>query len=348
MTDVSRFATVVLWTSAALAAAALAAVVVERAAVALIGMRLRRIERRYQPLIQRALAGDDSAAGALAMSPARLRPAIARLLVTPLITDRRPARIARTRVIADELVLVALADRYLRSVWWWRRALALRALGLVQVRERTPAIIASLDDPRPQVRAAALDALTDMRDPAALAAIVVRFHDPSLHRGRRAAALTAFGTDAEPFLLELAKADRANRVNYARALGMCGTGQCRPALTSWTRDSRPQVRAAAFEALARVGVDDTSAALALEALDQDEQQVRAMAAYALQGWTGDGNAAIHLAQHLDDAWPVAIRAARSLRTMGPGGLSELQASASRPDLAGILARQMLWSEAAQC
>lgn len=73
-----------------------------------------------------------------------------------------------------------------------------------------------------------------------------------------------------------------------------------------------------------------------------------MAAYALQGWTGDGNAAARLARHLEDAWPVAIRAARSLRTMGPGGLSELQAHATRPDLAGILARQMLWSGAAPC
>jgi HEAT repeat protein len=233
-------------------------------------------------------------------------------------------------------------------MWWWRRALALRALGLVQVRERTPAIIDSLDDPRPQVRAAALDALTDMRDPAALPAVVVRLHDPSLHRGRRAAALTAFGSESEPFLLELARADHANRVNYARALGMCGTHQSRSALASWTRDSRPEVRAAAFEALAHVGIDEPSAALALEALDKDEERVRAMAAYALQGWTGDRTAATHLARHLDDAWPVAIRAARSLKTMGPGGLSELQTSASRPDLAGILARQMLWSGAVEC
>jgi HEAT repeat protein len=348
MIEASRFATVVLWTSVAVAAAALAAVVFERAAFTCIRIRHRRIQRRYEPLIQRALAGDDAAAGALAICPGRHRPAVARMLVEPLIADRRPARIARTRVIAHQLSLVALADRYLRSAWWWRRALALRALGLVQVRERTPAIIASLDDPRPHVRAAALDALTDMHDPAALAAVVVRFHDPSLHRGRRAAALTAFGSDSEPFLHELAKADTSNRVNYARALAMCGTHLSRPVLAGWTRDSRPDVRAAAFEALARIGVDEFSAALALEALDTDEEPVRAMAAFALQGWTGAGNAATQLARHLDDVWPVAIRAARSLRSMGPGGLSELQANASRPDLAGVLARQMLWSGAMEC
>ena len=348
MIDALRFATVVLWTSVAVAGAALVAVVSERAAVALIGIRQRRIERRYRPLIQRALAGDDAAAGVLAVSPGRHRPTVARLLVEPLIADRRPARIARTRVIADQLSLVALADRYLRSALWWRRALAMRALGLVQVRERTAAIIAALDDPRSQVRAAALDALTDMRDPAALPALIVRLHDPALHRGRRAAALTAFGSDSEPYLHELAKADVANLVNYARALGMCGTHQSRPVLAGWTRDPRPEVRAAAFGALARLGVDEVSAALAIEALDEDDALVRAMAAYALQGWTGDGNAANQLARHLDDVWPVAIRAARSLRAMGPGGLSELRANASRPDLAGVLARQMLWSGALEC
>ena len=348
MIDPSGFASVVLWTSVALAGAAFAAVVVERAAVAMIQIRRRGIALRYQPLIQRALAGDDAACGVLAVSPGRHRPVVARLLVEPLITDRRPTRIARTRVIAEQLALVALADRYLRSVWWWRRALALRALGLTQVRERTPAIIASLDDLRPEVRAAALDALTDMRDPAALAAIVVRLHDPSLQRGRRAAALSAFGSDCEPFLLELAKADPGNRVNYARALGMCGTSQSRSALASWTQDRRAGVRAAAFEALGRVGVDELAAALAVEALDKDEEPVRAMAAFALQGWTGAGDAVNRLALHLDDAWPVAVSAARSLRSMGPGGVRELQASAARPGRVGGLARQMLWSGAAEC
>ena len=73
-----------------------------------------------------------------------------------------------------------------------------------------------------------------------------------------------------------------------------------------------------------------------------------MAAFALQGWTGSGDAANRLARHLDDAWPVAVRAARSLRSMGPGGVVALQASASRADLAGVLARQMLWAGAVEC
>ena len=40
-----------------------------------------------------------------------------------------------------------------------------------------------------------------------------------------------------------------------------------------------------------------------------------MAAYALRGWQGPGDAAARLAAHLDDTWAVAVRAARSLQSM---------------------------------
>jgi hypothetical protein len=67
-----------------------------------------------------------------------------------------------------------------------------------------------------------------------------------------------------------------------------------------------------------------------------------MAAYALRGWEGPGDAAARLARHLDDTWIVAVRAARTLLSMGHAGVVELQACASRPNLGGLLARQMLW------
>jgi len=99
-----------------------------------------------------------------------------------------------------------------------------------------------------------------------------------------------------------------------------------------------------------VGLDDDAARRAIEALDvpgDADASVRAMAAYALHGWQDAGEAAAHLARHLDDAWPVAIRAARSLQS-SPAGLIELEARTSRPDITGVLARQMLWHEGARC
>src|SRR5437899_4362654 len=176
------------------------------------------------------------------------------MLIEPLIEDRDPGRIVRTRAIVRAMQLIPLADSHLRSWWWWRRAIALRALGLVQVRDRTGRIIAALDDRSPDVRAAALDALADMHDPASLLAIVVRMHDASLPRGRGAAALAAFGSDCEPFLLELSQVDAAHRVNYAQALAMCGTARARPALSLWTQDPRPDVRAAAPGNVGHVGL----------------------------------------------------------------------------------------------
>ena len=95
-------------------------------------------------------------------------------MIEPLIADRDPARIVKARAIVQAMSLFSIADRYLRSRLWWRRALALRALGLIQATDHTPQLVAALDDPHPDVRAAALDGLTDMHDLTALEAIVVR------------------------------------------------------------------------------------------------------------------------------------------------------------------------------
>jgi hypothetical protein len=342
MIDAARFATVILWTSIGLASVMIVAVVVERTVVGALNARQRRLERRYRPLIDAALARNEAAFGKLASIRPYHRIVVARLLLEPLIVDRQPARIAGTRAIAEAMALIPVADRYLRSPWWWRRSVALRVFGAMQFRDRISAMVAALDDPRSEVRAAALDALTDTRDPESFKAVIVRLHDPSLHRGRLAGAVTAFGPECETFLLDLAAVDSTNRFNYARALSLCGTARARSTLGDWIRDERPEVRAASFEALGHIGLDDTSAQLARHALECDDEPVRAMAAFALQGWTAADGSAACLAMHLDDAWPVAIRAARSLRSMGASGVIELQTNAARPDLAGVLARQMLW------
>jgi HEAT repeat protein len=335
-------ASLIAWSAATGALTMAAAVVVERAAFGVQQARSRWITKHYRPLMRRALEGDETARRELAASPARYRIEIARLLIEPLIEHRDPGRIAVVRVIAQDMSILQLADRYLRSRLWWRRARALQVFGLIQAGDHSAQIVAALDDPHPDVRAAALDALMDLRDPATVPAIVVRVHDTSLHRGRRGAALKAFGSRCEPFLLELAETDPANRLNCTHALAICGTHRSRPVLCRWTSDPRVEVRAAAFEALAYVGLDDDAARVAVEGLESPDSQVRAMAAYALRGWQGPGDAAAHLATHLDDTWAVAIRAARTLQSMGPDGFAELQARASRPNLSGLLARQMLW------
>jgi HEAT repeat protein len=330
-----------LWVGIALASAMSLIVMVVRVAMTAFKARLRRLERRYRSVINRALRGDGEAIRLLVRSPARDQLHLARLIINPLIEDRDPERIAATREIAQAMSLVPLGDQYMGSRWWWRRAVALRGLGLIQFKERSSQIVAALDDESEEVRNAALDALADIRDPETLPAIVVRFHDASLHRGRRAAALAAFGSEGEGFLLNLAAVHKEHRLNYARALAICGTARSRPMLCEWTADDRVEVRASAFEALAHVGLDEQAASLAINALDSPDVSVREKAAAALHGWTGPGGASA-LARHLDDAWPVAIRAARSLKSMDEVGRIQLESRSSDSDIGGELARQMLW------
>ncbi len=340
-----RLSVWLMWIGLGLVIAMLGVVIGGRLAHARYEDRRQRFERHYGPLIAAALEGDEAARRALVACPARDHYAMALLLITPLIANRDPARIAATRTLVRDMALEELAERFLRSRWWWRRALALRAAGLVQATDRTGQVVAALDDAHPEVRGAALDALADMQDGAALSAVVMHLHDASLDRGRRAAALASFGARCEPLLVDLAAVDVENRLNYARALAVCGTERSRPLLCRWTTDARPAVRAAAFEALAHIGVDERSAVLAIGALESDETSVRAMAAAALHGWEGAGDAPSHLAQHLTDTWAVAVKAARSLQSMHQVGRATLESWASRTDLAGLLSRQMLWEAA---
>src|SRR4051812_3949693 len=340
--DVDWLALWALGIGFAVAGAMAVVVIIERLGLIAHERFMRRLTRRYSPMIGRALRGDAEALDSLVRSPSRYRLDLARLLIYPLVDDRDANRIAATRDIIRAMSLVPLADRWLRSYRWWRRVPALQTFGLLQYADRAGQLVAALDDDNAEVRSAALDALADLHDPATLPAIVVRLHDLSLQRGRRAAALAAFGSECEGFLLDLSGVDPAQRLNYAKALTICGTARSRSTLCEWTADAREPVRAAAFEALARIGLDDRAAALAIAALDSSDVHERAMAAAALHGWTGAGEGPSRLARHLSDAWPVAVRAADALQSMGPAGRATLNRYAAGTDQAGVLARQMLW------
>jgi HEAT repeat protein len=340
--DIERDALWLVWTAGGLAAAMALFVIGQRIALAVGDARLSRVTRRYGPLLSRAVDGDPDATRVIVTSPPRDRRRLARLLLLRLIPDRSAARILATRTLVQAMSLEPLAARLLVSRWWWRRALGLQVAGLLRGTQHTAAVIKALEDPNPDVRNAALDALADMQDPAALPAIVVHLHDGSLDRGRRLAAVAAFGAKSERLLLNLAEVDAEHRADYALALALCGTALSRPVLSVWSRDARVEVRAAALEALSRIGLDEQSAPLVLTALESPDVAVRASAAAALQGWTGPGDAATRLSRHLDDAWAVAVRAGRSLRSMSLAGRRELERLATRSDLAGALARRMLW------
>jgi HEAT repeat protein len=151
-----------------------------------------------------------------------------------------------------------------------------------------------------------------------------------------------FGTDAEARVIELAGIDPAHRSDYALALSACGSDRSREILAEWANDPRAEVRAAVFEALGILGLDERGARLAIEALGSAEPAVRATAASALRGWIGPGGAAAQLAARLDDTWTVAVQAARSLEAMGAAGTAALRQARPQSEQGVFLAGQIIW------
>ena len=79
----------------------------------------------------------------------------------------------------------------------------------------------------------------------------------------------------------------------------------------------------------------------MAALESGDAAERAAAAHALRGWSAAAN---NLARHLDDTWNVALAAGHSLRDLAAAGRPQLEGRARNNDLAGMIARQMLWEE----
>jgi hypothetical protein len=115
MADAERVGIWLAWAGIFLVLSMASAVIVGRLVAAWNLARLAHIERVYQPLVDRALAGDEISRQALVASPRRHRVPIGWLLISLLVDDRSPDRIAAARAIAGALSLVVIAERYLRS-----------------------------------------------------------------------------------------------------------------------------------------------------------------------------------------------------------------------------------------
>ncbi len=305
--------------------------------------RRRSLVQRYGPIITAALTSDSpSALDAAAALPARHRPLLATLLLAPLHVVRGQHN-ARASALADRLGLTAgwLAD--LRSRRWWHRSEAALAVGLLHDRAAVPALIGLLDDEHDQVRAAAIDALGQIGDPSAIAALLARMSDPTRYeRARLVQSLRAFGEGATAALLDHGASHPDDRALVAMILSFVGGAAARDPLLQWTTAEPAETRAAAWRALAAIGLDERAFYHALKGLGDDDAPVRAAAARALAR-TGRADASSHLARHLDDEWEVAAQSARALMRLGPEGHAALSARVARGDgLGHDLAQQVLW------
>ncbi len=303
--------------------------------------RSRRLAGLYRPLIS-ALADERrsaDAAQALCRAPSRHRPIITIELVA-LLGLTSGTVVERARRVADELGLLGRWRRGLAHRYWWRRAESARGLGCVRETTVVPDLVRLLNDPHEEVRAAAVEALGLIGDTRAIPPLVSGFSDgPRLQRARVVLALRAFGRPVVAPLLEHGQAHPEDTATVADLLGLIGGSSALDALTAWSADLRPDVRAAALRALGTLGPCDRTYYYALRGLGDEAAEVRAMAARAVAR-SLRADAAPYLADTLDDEWEVAAEGARGLRDLRDAGRPWLERARNGP--AGDLARQMVW------
>lgn len=323
-------------------------VVVQRGVRELRFRRTRRIERRYGGVID-ALYRETGAwdgAAALMRAPRRHRSIIARLLIRPLYVLSGES-VARARNAASLAGLTSVWNHDLTERRWWRRAEAALALGFIRDPAAYDSLTGLLDDPEDEVRAAAVEALGRFGDLHAVPALLDRLSDPSRHQPARIVdAVTMLGASGAGHLLDHAREHPERLPLLTGLLASIGGAAAVPDLLTWSSSMDASTRRAALEALGAIGLDDRSFYHALRALRDSDEEVRAMAAWAL-GRSGREDAASHLAACLDDGWIVAVQAARALSRLGGAGLAVLAERARENGEAAGLASQMLWEHGHQ-
>jgi len=309
-------------------------------------LRDERLRARYQPDVDAVLASPQPAdlEGAIARlrpAPPRHLPLIGALLVRPLrVASGSPVDAARAAAVS-----LGLVDRWMKDLGahaWWRQAEAARALGRVRAEGALRPLLATLDDPHEEVRAAAVEALGHLGDPGCVPALLRALPDASRHqRARVVESIRELGPSVAHALVAHARVHPDDLAIVAELIGFTGAASAAGDVLAWSNHADAKVRAAALQALGSLGLDDRAYYYVLRALGDSSEAVRAMAARAL-GRSRRGEAAPYLAQHLGDEWLVAAHAATALRMLGPAGERELLARQEAPGLTGVLARQMLW------
>ncbi len=277
--------------------------------------RAKQFRTRFERLLADQGPGTSAAADSVRRQLSHLneleRPVAASLVIEQL----KVASPEERKLTLEWLREVGAIDTLLRSArrWApWRRALAVRLLGLAGAEEAVPALVERLSDRSRYVREAAVRALGRIGDTRALSALTDLFSRP----GRVAAgivyeALLAFGSSsAQVFSEGLHSPDEHVRVPSVFGVGTVDPG-ARPRLEPMLSDEAAAVRAAAAELLGRIGGTDVTPELARAARDE-ERSVRRAAVSALASY--DHPKAVQLAQSaLDDPdRDTAVRAGETL------------------------------------
>ena len=262
--------------------------------------------------------------------------------------------LARTTIPATERAALAVALRAepwvgdciagARSRQWSRRLDAARCLALVGAPADAPQLEALLNDSRPAVAIAAVNALPLVADEGLLGLVLDRFVLlPGVVRYYLHGALRGMRTPVEPPLVARLASDASPRA-LARWADLAGALELQRALdqvAALAEHPDPIVRTAVAHALRRAPNRRSADALHRLLTDPDAG-VRSVAAHAL-GELGSGTAipALLTAAH-DSSWTTRYRAALALSQLGEPGraaLRSLRGDADRyvADMATLIA-----------
>ena len=335
--------------AAALFLVLLAGLVAQRAIRSSIERRRALLQSRFQPLVdrwlsERATAEDRERLLRLGRGSPLL---LGRMIVAPLLSlSGGPVELGAG--LAVEAGVAEAWRRDLRHRLWWRRAEAIRSLGVMRDAGSFLAMAMALDDSHEEVRAAAVEALGRLGDLRAVPELLARLPEQSRHqRVRVVDALRALGPDGGPALMESIRR-RPEVLPFVADLvpAICGSAAAEECLSLCAHAAAP-VRAAALNVLGTIGLDDASFYYVLKAFVDEDAGVRAMAARAL-GRSGREDAAAYLDEHLqENDWTVAAESARALLGLHAAGASVLAANAAGAGQAAALAKQMLWEQQAR-
>jgi len=282
--------------------------------------RAAEFEREFEPMLEELMAGPKHVA--------RLRARIRRLdglerpiAATMLLERLGPASAAERAVLLEalrETGAIEVLFRSLRRRAPWRRALAVRTLGLVGASEAVPALIERLDDGSRYVREAAVRALGRIGDERALPPLADLFLSPGrVGAGIVYEALLALGEVADSVFREgLVSAHDSVRVTACFGVVAAQEPEAATAeLVRMVADPSGEVRAAACEALGRI--PGATAPGTLEDATRDQVPSVRRAAVSALGSFDDPHSLPFLLAALDDPErDVALRAGESLVRLG--------------------------------